>query len=303
MWRPGVLAIGEAARRGQFARQCVQTVCRARAANAPSGGSSPSVRRRCLATTNVAEERAEQYRVVSWNLGARSNRDEQWRFLLDELDPDLALLQEVKLPPSWVAERGGALVAAETAPGSGRGSAIYVRQPPLKQISLQDQDGYFVAARLQLPGGQAAIALTVHGRTDAKRPGGYYYLAEYLRPEFDSLASQLNDFRGRCFVGGDFNLSRGFDVQYKYRSDETRSHEGFFAWLEQEHKLIECCCATGERRSLYRNGPTHADYQLDHLFVSRRLAHSRHTSNVLDWAVGGISDHAPVVGVFAAASL
>jgi exonuclease III len=251
----------------------------------------------------VVEIRVEQFRVVSWNLGARRKSEEQWRFLLDELKPDLALLQEVKQPPAWVAERGGAFLATETAPGSGRGSAIYVRQPPLKQISLQDRAGYFVAARLHLPGGRAATALSAHGRTDAKRPGGYYYLADYLRPEFDSLATQLNGFRGKCFVGGDFNLSRGFDAQYRYRSDETRSHEGFFAWLEQEHNLIECCCTEGESRSLYRKGPAHADYQLDHLFVSRGLADSRDTCNVLDWAVGGLSDHAPVVGVFAGVSL
>jgi hypothetical protein len=41
---------------------------------------------------------------------------------------------------------------AEKVPGSTRGSAIYVRQPPLKQILLPNHDGYFAAARVQLPG-------------------------------------------------------------------------------------------------------------------------------------------------------
>jgi exonuclease III len=248
--------------------------------------------------------RAEQFRVVSWNLNHGSKSDEQWRFLLDDLDADLALLQEVRHPPTWVTERGGAFVTAEKVPGSGRGTAIYVRQPPLKQVLLQSADGYFAAARLRLPGGRAGVALSVHGRTDKSRPGGFYYLTEYLRREFDSLASQLSNFRGRCFVGGDFNLSRGLDTQYRYRSGESRSHEGFFAWLEQEHNLIECCCANGEKRSLYRKGPVHADYQNDHLFVSRMLSGSlRGDAAVLDWEVGGLSDHAPVVGIFTAASL
>jgi exonuclease III len=249
------------------------------------------------------KKRAEQYRVVSWNLNHGGNKDAQWRFLLDKLDPDLALLQEVSRPPTWVADLGGALVMAEKAPGSGRGSAIYVRQPPLKRILLQNQDGYFAATGLRLPGGRAAIALSVHGRTDKNRPGGYYYLADYLRSEFNSLASQLKGFRGRCFVGGDFNISRGIDAQYKYRPDESRSHEGFLAWLEDEHNLIESCCASGEKRSFYRNGRPHADYQNDHLFVSRRLTQAQDTCEVLDWEVGGLSDHAPVVGVFATASL
>jgi endonuclease/exonuclease/phosphatase family metal-dependent hydrolase len=120
------------------------------------------------------------------------------------------------------------------------------------------------------------------------------------RPVFDSLASELNHFRGRCFVGGDFNLSRGFDASYRLSGD--RSHGGFFAWLDSEHSLVECCCADGEKRSLYRRGRAHADYQLDHLFVSRRLAESRGACTVRDWSVGGLSDHAPVVGVFAVAA-
>jgi hypothetical protein len=81
-------------------------------------------------------KRAEQYRVVSWNLNHGGKRDEQWRFLLDHLDPDLALLQEVRQPPAWVADRGGGLVMAEKVPGSGRGTAIYVRQPPLKPVII-----------------------------------------------------------------------------------------------------------------------------------------------------------------------
>jgi hypothetical protein len=47
----------------------------------------------------MTKMRAEQYRVVSWNLNHGGNEDEQWRFLLDELEPDLALLQEVRQPP------------------------------------------------------------------------------------------------------------------------------------------------------------------------------------------------------------
>jgi exonuclease III len=243
----------------------------------------------------MTKTRTEQYRVVSWNLNHGGNRDKQWRFLLGELDPDLALLQEVRQPPMWVADRGGAFVMAEKAPRSGGGTAIYVRQPPLKPVLLQHKDGYFAAARLRLPGGRTCTALSVHAPTDTKLIGSS--LARYLRPEFDSLASELNHFRGRCFVGGDFNLSRGFDASYRLRGD--RSHGGFFAWLDSEHRLVECCCADGEKRSLYRRGRAHADYQLDHLFISRRLAASRGSCTVRDWLVGGLSDHAPVVGVFA----
>jgi hypothetical protein len=67
--------------------------------------------------------------------------------------------------------------------------------------------------------------------------------------------------------------------------------------------LIECCCANGEKRSFYRKGRAHADYQNDHLFVSRKLAVSlKVPAEVLDWEIGGISDHAPVIGVVATTS-
>jgi endonuclease/exonuclease/phosphatase family metal-dependent hydrolase len=256
---------------------------------------------RCLSEyrLTMTKTHTEQYRVVSWNLNHGSNRDEQWRYLLDELDPDLALLQEVRQPPAWVAERGGAFVMAEKVPGSDRGTAIYVRKPTLTQILLQNRGGYFAAARLRLPGGRTGTALSVHAPTDTKLIGSS--LTRYLRPVFDSLAAELSYFRGRCFVGGDFNLSRGFDASY--RLSGHRSHEGFFAWLDSEHGLVECCCAEGEKRSLYRRGRAHADYQLDHLFVSRGLAESRRYCTVRDWSVGGLSDHAPVVGVFSVASV
>jgi hypothetical protein len=140
----------------------------------------------------------------------------------------------------------------------------------------------------------------VHAPTDTKLIGSS--LARYLRPVFDSLASDLNHFRGWCFVGGDFNISRAIDTAYKFRPNDTRSHEGFLAWLEKEHNLVECCCANGEKRSFFRRGPAHPDYQNDHLFVSRLLAELRGPCTVLDWDVGGLSDHAPVVGVFAVAA-
>jgi endonuclease/exonuclease/phosphatase family metal-dependent hydrolase len=246
----------------------------------------------------MTKTRTDHYRVVSWNLNHGVSQDEQWRYLLDELDPDLALLQEVRRPPAWVADRGGAFVMAKKVPGSGRGTAIYVRQPSLKPILLQNQDGYLAAARVRLPGGRTGTALSVHAPTDTKLIGSS--LTRYLRPVFDSLASELNHFCGRCFVGGDFNLSRGFDTSYRLSGD--RSHEGFFAWLDSAHSLVECCCADGEKRSLYRRGRAHPHYQLDHLFVSRRLANSRGACAVRDWSVGGLSDHAPVVGVFAVAA-
>jgi hypothetical protein len=189
---------------------------------------------------------------------------------------------------------------AEKVPGSTRGSAIYVRQPPLKQILLPNHDGYFAAARVRLPGGRTGTALSVHAPTDTKLIGSS--LARYLRPVFDSLASDLNHFRGWCFVGGDFNISRAIDTAYKFRPNDTRSHEGFLAWLEKEHNLVECCCANGEKRSFFRRGPAHPDYQNDHLFVSRLLAELRGPCTVLDWDVGGLSDHKPVVGVFAVAA-
>jgi exonuclease III len=242
----------------------------------------------------------EQYRVVCWNMAGRRS-DEQWRFLLDDLDPDLALLQEVKRPPNWVAERGGALVRSETTPASGWGSAIYVREGPLEQIHLEQHDGYFVAARLQLPGARPGLALSVHGRTDKARPGGGTLLAPYMKRALDFVAPRLDDFRVECFVGGDFNLSREMDRAYGTKSDHPGHHGTFFDELAAQRDLVDCCrrFSTSEKRSLYRNGRAHPDYQLDHLFASREFARSLNSCEVLDWQLGGLSDHAPVLGVFA----
>jgi hypothetical protein len=249
--------------------------------------------------------RAEQFRVVCWNMDRNGLkvRDQQWRYLLDELDPDIALLQEVKQPPEWVLARGGALVTPDPAPARGHASAVYVRRPPLERIDLDPYvpghlQGYFVAAHVQLPGGSSGVALSVHGPTTGRPPG---FLAPYIEQAFEAFAPALSDFRS-CLVGGDFNLSRLMDAQYKYGTDHPACHGAFFDRFASSRDLVDCrrLLHVNEKRSLYRRGPAHPDYQLDHLLASRAFVDSVSLDecDIVDWVVGGLSDHAPLVATF-----
>ncbi len=70
-------------------------------------------------------------RIVSWNMGcfgSGATKDEAWRWLLDELKPDIALLQECVVP-DWVREPYQALFS----PALQRwGTAVVTRELPIK---------------------------------------------------------------------------------------------------------------------------------------------------------------------------
>jgi hypothetical protein len=59
-------------------------------------------------------------KVVTWNMGYwghASAHDAAWHWLLDELSPDIALLQECR-PPDWVSESGRRVLFDPAYPGT-----------------------------------------------------------------------------------------------------------------------------------------------------------------------------------------
>ena len=99
-------------------------------------------------------------RIVAWNMNhwqARARSVDAWRYLLDELDPTIALLTEARPPERLVDDRR--VVFAEVEGRGGWGSAIYatggieLRHLPLKA----SHPGAFVAAEFDAPGLGAPI--------------------------------------------------------------------------------------------------------------------------------------------------
>ena len=71
--------------------------------------------------------------VVAWNMGRRDHRA-AWRYLPDDLAPDLGLLQET-VPPNEASQWGCVLHARAYAEHSW-GSAVYVRGGAAHELPL-----------------------------------------------------------------------------------------------------------------------------------------------------------------------
>lgn len=213
--------------------------------------------------------------VVAWNMGRR-HRAAAWRYLLDDLKPDLALIQEASLPPDG-SQRGNVLHGRAYAAHTW-GSAIYVREGSVRELPLPaEHRGWLMAAEIEVPGAEPMVAISVHARI----------LDGYVRPNLDRAFEAVEPLlRERSFVlGGDLNLSRKYDTVYG-TSHHTEfldglATRGFFDCVRKFHPQ--------EQRTFW--GRTKHDYQNDHLFVSDDLAARVDGCAIVDRAQ---SDHSPL---------
>jgi endonuclease/exonuclease/phosphatase family metal-dependent hydrolase len=106
----------------------------------------------------------------------------------------------------------------------------------------------------------------------------------FIDEAFEELAPLLE---GRSFiVGGDFNLSRNYDMVYG-----TTHHTEFLDGLPARG-FVDCMReAFGDEQQTFW-GRTKNAYQNDHVFVSQDLAPSVVSCEVADR--GGRSDHSPL---------
>jgi endonuclease/exonuclease/phosphatase family metal-dependent hydrolase len=221
-------------------------------------------------------DRGMEMIVVAWNMGRR-NHAAGWRYLLDHLTPDLALLQETS-PPQEAFQRGD-VVHGRAYAAHAWGSAVYVREGSIRELSLPEEHrGWLIAAEIDLPDADPVVAVSVHARI----------LDGYVRPNLDRGVEVLEPLLlGRSFVlGGDLNLSRNYDTVHG-TSHHTEfldglPRRGFFDCMRKFH--------AEEQRTFW--GRTTHDYQNDHLFVSEDLAARVASCDVVDHAQ--LSDHSPL---------
>lgn len=214
--------------------------------------------------------------VVAWNMGRRDHAA-AWRYLLDHLTPDLALLQETCPPPE--AFQRGHILHGRAYAAHAWGSAVYVCKGSVREMPLPaEHRGWLIAAEIELPDADPLVAVSVHARI----------LDGYVRPNLDRAFEVLEPrLSGRSFVlGGDLNLSRNYDRAYG-TSHHTEfldglTTRGFFDCLRKFH--LE------EQRTFW--GRTTRCYQDDHLFVSEDLATRVAGCDVVDRAQ--LSDHSPL---------
>jgi hypothetical protein len=166
--------------------------------------------------------REGKMRIVTWNMGFndyayRPRHDEAWRFLVDELQPDLALVQEA-IVPEW-AQRQFRVADGKAFVGGTWGSAVLSVNPVEKLLATWER-GSVVAARVDAwPVPLVAVSLQARVFEEG--------VIRHLTETFSSLESVL---RPPFVVGGDFNTFRSAAERY----GPAYGHGPFWENLDRE---------------------------------------------------------------------
>lgn len=216
--------------------------------------------------------------AVVWNMG---NRRVAWDYLVDELTPDMALLQEFA-PRPGDSKRGQMFHAA--VPDVSWGSAVYVKRGAVRALPLPpEHHGWLMAAEVELPGFASLVAVSVHASI---RPA--------VRPKIDRAFEALEPLlAGRSFVlGGDLNLSRLYD-----KVNRTTHHTAFLDALPGRG-FVDCLQKFHPGEQQTNCGRSKHPYQNDYVFVSQDLAPGVAGCDVAVScdvvARKGLSDHCPL---------
>lgn len=238
-------------------------------------------------------------RVVTWNMDTwkhAKKQPEAWDFLLNELNPDVALVQEAKVPDDTGYEvlLTNALEWGSSLKELTWGSAILSRVgKPETQVHLSAEDisarGAVQIASCTIAGlGEVTVA-NIHSRLD-----GDGRVIVNLSKTFEVVLPALRD---RFVVGGDLNTARSLAIAYKGEG----GHGEFWSEVDAG-KLKEALPGGQEERQSYwghgddNQGPTGNTLQDDHLFFDAETFKLVSESRVWDTPqVRELSDHGPIV--------
>jgi len=164
-------------------------------------------------------------RIITWNLGYwqyTSQHDKAWDYLLNDLKPDLALLQEVK-PPQWLPSHK--IVFEEIA--TGWGTAIYAPSLPLSRGHFLSYPGR-VAIASSILGDLPLLFASIHAPIIKNR------VFPHLNNIFEEIESKEN--ANSAVIGGDLNSARLAEKVWP-----GNGHGPFFERIDTGDRWIDCC--------------------------------------------------------------
>jgi endonuclease/exonuclease/phosphatase family metal-dependent hydrolase len=135
-------------------------------------------------------------KVLTWNMGYWLHREahgKAWNFLLNEIQPDIALLQETKPPTNL--EKKSILFKPVRDWGTGLFSTSVIG----KEIPLNDYPGRVAAAKIESLG-SSIVAISIHAPIIRNR------VFPHLDKIFDAVEHVVGD--SSFIVGGDLNSAR-----------------------------------------------------------------------------------------------
>lgn len=220
-------------------------------------------------------------RVVTWNLDylwSRTTHMEAWDYLRTVIEPDVALLQEVR-PPAIEPEES---LVFQRVPKTGWGTAIYSRNLSLAVIRLcEEYPGRVAGASVDLKNGMTLDLASIHAYSYPTVFPRLQRIMEMIMQSFESR---------RAIVGGDLNTARLAE-----RVWPNYGHGPFWERMERS-AFVDCCQRINGRelRTVFKKRAIHP-FQDDHMFVSRDLASGLRDCDVIDTEVTRrVSDHIPL---------
>jgi hypothetical protein len=99
-------------------------------------------------------------KIVTWNM-SRRHQEAGWAYLLNEINPDIALLQEVYPPDRFKTSH---LLYTPIGGSRNWGSAVYTSNFPIREVRVERYRGWVAAGVIQLHEGFSIIAVSIHAQ-------------------------------------------------------------------------------------------------------------------------------------------
>jgi len=263
-------------------------------------------------------------RIITWNMDHWKHKrvhDDAWQWIIDTLDPDIALLQEC-VPPAWAYENrtvlfnrvypesrqkwGTAIMTKLTAsrttiPEVDDWLSKLPRNIPGtdKQSWIYQLKGWCECAQIRFIPDETTLVISVYSSA--------YHIERELLKNIDISGIKLklnpdlwlldvifyylkNYLDRRILVGGDFNYSRLLDPP-----DRPRGNNEFFDRIKNEgfvslHRLFH----DNDERTFFQ--AKRKPLQLDYLYTDAVLAKRVSRCDVVPYSeVERFSDHAPLI--------
>lgn len=219
-------------------------------------------------------------KFCTWNM--RRNK-KSWEWLVNGLDPDIALLQE-STPPHHLSSSNHFIwkLIGDTRRW---GSGVYVKNLPVKGIPLKTFGGWVTAAEVRLNNNIDLTVISLHAQiVDGYSITTLHHILSDLTPLIDGAENIL--------LGGDFNAGLLWDAMQKYPTHKIMFQRVEAFGLTNCHRLFH---ETEERT--FRN-KSDKDWHIDHLFISTGLAKRVKSCDILEnEETRRLSDHNPTVMV------
>lgn len=234
-------------------------------------------------------------RIISWNMNRRLG---SWNYLIDVLNPDIALLQEAS--PIKDNEKKILGRVTKTIVKKNLNNLIYSSGYPIEKLNMTTDGGIGVnVSRIRRKDYGYIYAISIYGNLDFWKTleinllGVISLYVQTLRSLYSA---------NHIVLAGDFNMDRRMDdnpTKTKFSKAGERRHNAFFDSIKSIG--FEDCVEKyyPEFTRTHRHSRSKFPWQIDHMFVTKGLYNKLSSLLVLeDSEVVKRSDHNPIIADF-----